>query len=215
MDKIRNLCFDLGGVVMDIKRQRCIEAFRALGMERPEEWLGEYAQKGVFAGIEDGSLTPDQFHAELRPYLRPGVTDAQIDDAFMQFLIGIPPHRLAQLRALRQAGYGLYLLSNTNPVMWNAKIADEFRQEGKSGPADYFDGLTTSFECKVMKPDPAIFAAMLHSGGIKGSETLFLDDSEANCEAARRCGIHALHVPQGSEFMELLRTVPDLMYPLP
>lgn len=215
MTKIRNLCFDLGGVVMDIRRVNCIAAFRQLGMAHPEDFLGEYVQGGPFAGIENGSVDPAGFRAALRPYLGADVTDEQIDAAFMAFLIGIPEHRLDELQELRRAGFGMYLLSNTNPVMWNGKISEEFRKQGLSGPEAYFDGLVKSYEVKIMKPDAAIFELLTSRYGLKPEETLFLDDSEANCEAARRCGWKAMHIAPGSEFMPLLRQRDDLEYKLP
>ena len=75
----------------------------------------------------------------------------QIDDAFQAFITGIPAHRLAELRRLREAGYRIYLLSNTNPIMWNGVIAREFEKEGMRRE-DYFDGMVTSFEAGCVKP---------------------------------------------------------------
>ncbi len=52
---IKNLMFDLGGVIMEIRRQNCVEAFKKLGMENPDDFLGEYRQSGPFADIESGA----------------------------------------------------------------------------------------------------------------------------------------------------------------
>ena len=43
-DGIRNLMFDLGGVIMDIRRENCVEALTSLGMEGADEMLGLYCQ---------------------------------------------------------------------------------------------------------------------------------------------------------------------------
>lgn len=199
---IKNLLFDLGGVIMDIRRQRCVDAFRRLGMADPDEFLGEYSQKGPFKLLEEGSVTAAEFRRELRHYLPASVTDAQIDDAFMQFLIGIPVERLRELERLREK-YDLYLLSNTNPIMWNAKIADEFRKDGHD-IGYYFKGMVTSFEAKSMKPDPAIFRYAESTLGIRPEETLFFDDSQANVDAARALGFEAALVRPGEEFINLI-----------
>lgn len=200
---IKNLLFDLGGVIMDIRRENCIEAFRALGMADPGMFLGEYVQAGPFGQLEAGEITPAEFRAELRRYLPENVTDEQIDVAFERFLVGIPAERLRQLEELRKT-YKIYLLSNTNPIMWNSMIAAEFRKEGKNIDA-YFDGTLTSFEARVMKPDAAIFRMAEERFGIKPQETLFLDDSASNTEAAARLGFHTLTVPPGNEFMTMLK----------
>lgn len=200
---IRNLLFDLGGVVIDIERERCVKAFEQLGLENADAYFGLYAQTGVFMDMEAGRVGVDEFHRAMHEKLPPEVTDAQIDDAFERFIIGIPERRLRWLRQLREKGYRIYLLSNTNPVMWNGVIASEFRKEGRSR-ADYFDGMITSFEAKAVKPDAAIFQYTCRELGIKPEETLFFDDSEANTRAAAELGFHTAHVAPGTEFIDYI-----------
>ncbi len=196
---INNLLFDLGGVIMDLKKSACVDAFRLLGLEDTSAFFGEYSQQGPFKEVEEGAITPDQFHQRVRSIIgRDDLTDKEIDDAFMQFLAGIPVERLRQLQLLRQ-NYGVYMLSNTNPIMWNAKIADEFRKDGLTVDG-YFDGIVTSFQAKALKPKPEIFRYAEEHLGIKPGETLFLDDSIDNVEAARRLGFHGLHIRPGDEF---------------
>lgn len=83
-------------------------------------------------------------------------------------------------------------------------IAAEFRKEGHD-IAHYFDGTLTSFEARSMKPDAAIFRIAEQKFGIKPGETLFLDDSASNTEAAAALGFAVMTVPPGSEFMTLLK----------
>ena len=100
---IKNLLFDLGGVIMDLDRERCVRAFRKLGMENPDEFLGLYGQQGEFLRLEAGEIDAKEFHRRVRPLFRdPSVTDAEIDEAFNEFLIGIPVERLKALRELRK-----------------------------------------------------------------------------------------------------------------
>lgn len=200
---IKNLLFDLGGVIIDIKRERCVEAFEKLGLENADSFFGLYAQTGIFMAIEDGSISTEQFHAALRELLPSGTTDYQIDTAFQKFIIGIPLHRLQALRDLRRRGFGIYLLSNTNPIMWRGVIAGEFGKEGLRRE-DYFDGMVTSFEAKAAKPDHRIFEYTAAELDIDPAETLFFDDSVTNVEAARACGFQAVHVAPGTEFTDYL-----------
>lgn len=196
-----NLLFDLGGVIVDIERERCVAAFAALGLADADSYFGDYAQSGIFMAIEDGSLDIDGFHAALHALLPPGVSDADIDTAFQKFIVGIPRRRLEALRALRTAGHHIYLLSNTNPIMWNGILADEFTKEGFRR-ADYFDGMITSFEAGCAKPDPAIFRHACRSLGIEPSDTIFFDDSETNTAAAAALGFRTVHVRPGTEFTD-------------
>ena len=200
---IQNLLFDLGGVIMDIKKENCVEAFKTLGLPDTNSFFGEYSQKGPFMMIEEGAMTPDEFHESIRRLLPVEVTDRQIDDAFMKFLVGIPAHRLRHLQELRKK-YGIYLLSNTNPIMWNGKISEEFKKEGLDING-YFDGMVTSFEAKALKPDRKIFEYAAGHLGIKPEETLFLDDSLANVKAAMECGFNGAHVEPETDFYDILK----------
>lgn len=200
--KIKNLLFDLGGVIMDLDRDRCVRAFESLGMADADDFLGVYGQKGAFLALEKGDIDAREFRRQIRPMFDRPVSDAEIDEAFNRFLLGIPRHRLETLRRLRDR-YGIYLLSNTNPIMFDGFIANEFRQEGRE-MADYFDGMVASYKAKCYKPDQEIFDYTRHTCGINGGETLFFDDSEANVEAARKAGFKAVHVPPGSEFSDIL-----------
>lgn len=206
---IKNLLFDLGGVIMDIRRENCVAAFRQLGMEDPNAFLGEYVQKGPFEGIESGRLNEAEFHSAIREIMGDTeVTDAQIDEAFGKFLVGIPHHRLEELTALH-GRYRMYLLSNTNPIMWVDGIRKAFAQEGKDENY-YFDGLVRSYEAKAMKPAPGIFEYAIKHLGIEPEETLFLDDSQANLDAAAKFGFKTLLVAPGTEFYELLKEYPGI-----
>ncbi len=206
---IKNLLFDLGGVIMDIRRDNAVEALRQLGMADADSFLGEYSQQGPFEGLENGSLSVEQFHDALRGIIgNPALTGIEIDRAFGKFLLGIPRHRLAELEQLHTR-YGIYMLSNTNPIMWADGIDKAFRAEGHDVNF-YFDGIVRSYVARCMKPAPGIFEYTITRLGIKPEQTLFLDDSQRNLDAAAHFGFHTLLVPPGSEFYELLRTYPGI-----
>ncbi|MDE6453895.1 MAG: HAD family phosphatase [Muribaculaceae bacterium] len=206
MAEIKNLLFDLGGVIMDIDRARCIRSFERLGMKNAGEFLGDYGQKGPFEALEAGAIGPDEFHAQVRALMGADgkrVCDEQIDRAFNAFLIGIPVERLRCLLELRKR-YGVYLLSNTNAVMWHSRIASSFRADGRE-LNDYFDGVVTSFEARALKPSAEIFRYAERTLGIRACETAFLDDSRANVEAACALGFRGLQVEPGREFSDILK----------
>lgn len=189
---IQNIIFDLGGVIIDLDRERCVNAFEKLGLRNAGEALGLYVQKDPFLGLEKGTVTAAGFFDTMRP-LCGGASDRVITDAFNAFLVDLPTARLQRLRELRMAGYRVFALSNTNPVMYNSWIANAFRQEGGT-INDYFDGVVASFQELTCKPDPLIFEILLRRYGLNPAQTLMLDDSDANCRAAASCGIHALRV---------------------
>lgn len=202
---IKNLLFDLGGVIMEIRRENCVRAFEKLGMVEADSLLGEYSQSGVFAGIENGSLTPAEFHRQIRDIIGRDVTDEQIDEAFQKFLIGIPEHRLDELEELHKK-YKIYMLSNTNPIMWAGEITRNFCKRGRDVNY-YFDGIVRSYEAKAMKPDPTIFQFVIDRLGIDPTETLFFDDSQRNLDAAAEFGFKTALVRPGDEFMDLIKAL--------
>jgi len=193
---IQNVIFDLGGVVVDLDRDRAVRALNELGLKDADNMLGLYGQQEPFYGLETGERSTDEFFDLLRSRMNPGVTDKQITDAFNEFLIGIPVKRLEMLRRMRLAGYRTFVLSNTNPVMFHTWLDRAFRQEGAT-INDYFDGVVVSFEELMCKPNIAIFQTLMRRYGLKPSETLMLDDSEKNCQAAAEAGTHAFRIGSG------------------
>lgn len=200
---MKNLMFDLGGVIMQIERQRAVDALREIGLEDANDMLGEYGQKGIFLELELGNVTPAQWRDELRKHIKGEVTDKQIDDAFGKFLVGIPVERLRELDELHKE-HKLYLLSNTNKVMWDGIILDEFRKDGHDINY-YFDDVIPSFEVHCYKPDAGIFEKACEKFNIKPEDTIFFDDSLANIEAARKLGFGGVHVVDERPFKDYLK----------
>lgn len=199
---IKNLLFDQGGVIVDIERDRCLDELRRLGMEAPERLVGLYKQDGPFFALENGDINMQQFHEALRPYMPAGMTDEQMDYAFSSFIVGIPLHRLQSLRELRKR-YKTYILSNTNPLMFEGVIARAFAQEGLDVNA-YFDGITVSYLAHSNKPDRKIFDYAIETMGIKPEETLFFDDGQVNLDAAAALGFKTALVEPGCEFIDII-----------
>lgn len=193
------ILFDYGGVLVDLDRRRCEAAFDALGFDiRP--YLGTYAQAGIFSQFERGELSVPGFCEAFRRLSgRPDLADEAIVDAWRQYLVGVPDDRLDTLLRLRRH-YRLHILSNTNPVHWQLALDCHFRRDGLT-VADFFDRCFLSYELGVEKPAPEIFRAVTDGLGCAPADILFLDDSEANCAAARRCGLQARLAPAGGAWL--------------
>lgn len=197
MNQYKNIIFDLGGVIIDIERESAAKALESLGIKEAENLLGEYSQKGVFLLLEEGQLSDSEMYDSLMPLCNPGTTCTDIRNAFERFLVDIPVDRLRRIDELRDKGYRVFVLSNTNPIMYDNWIAGAFRRDGKS-INDYFDGIVVSFQELVCKPNPKIFQNILSRYNLNPSETLFLDDSADNCKAAEALGINAIKInPEG------------------
>ncbi len=197
ISEIKAVVFDLGGVVIDLNRQAAIDALSEMGVPGVDKLLGEYEQNGPFRDLETGKLTAGAFYDYLRALAKGNGKEAPenvaLQTAFNAFLVGLPVERLHRILEVRKAGYAAYVLSNTNPVMFNSWIADAFAQDGLR-INDYFDGVVTSFQEGMCKPDPALFKRVLTRYNLDPASTLMLDDSPANCEAARSVGMQAIQI---------------------
>ena len=130
------------------------------------------------------------------------VDECRQEDLFHELLTGIPLHKLKMLENLKQH-YRLFLLSNTNVIHWERSV-NEFFRDHEWGINDFFERLFLSYEMGMVKPDTEIFSTMLDDAGLKAEETLFIDDSAANCAAAAALGINVLHDKEGEKWVKML-----------
>ena len=193
---IRNLLFDLGGVIINLDRQRCVDALTALGDEKADEMLGLSVQRGTLMDLEEGKISPSDFFKRMRQKIGKAVSDEEIVHALNELLIGIPLDRLTLLRKLRQR-FNVMMLSNTNPIM--------FAQEGLS-ITDYFDDVYLSYRLKSCKPDIAIFKKVIELSRIVPQETLFFDDSQKNLDAAASLGFKTFLVTPDRDIVTFFNT---------
>lgn len=199
---IKDIVFDFGGVLTTIDTERALQRFRDLGVEEPELYINSYCQKGPFFELENGDIDADEFCRRLGEICNREITFEQAKEAWMGFLVEIHTTLLEHLQTLR-GNYRLSVLSNTNPFIQSWALTKDFTPVGKS-LADYFDTLFFSYRMHCSKPSREIYCKMLADGGMRAEETLFVDDSTKNIEAARKVGIRTLLVENGEDWREKL-----------
>lgn len=199
---IRNLLFDMGGVIFRQNTEEAFRRFRQAGID-PDQYMGAFGQQGFFLDIETGAIDEAEFCRQMaRAAERPSVSLDEARHCWLGFLLDVPVDRLRHLLTLRPH-YHLGLLSNTNPFMMGFTRSPQFSADGRP-ISDYFDSLFCSYEMKAYKPDPAIFLQALAADGMQADETLFIDDSLKNIQAAEAVGIHGLHVPTNEDWRPAL-----------
>ncbi len=201
---IKNLLIDLGGVLVNLDRQRCIENFKKLGFADVEKYLDVQQLHGVFIQQEKGLITSAEFRNEIRDMIGKVVSDKQIDAAWNSFLGEMPVYKLDLLLELRSK-YVVYLLSNTNEIHWKY-VCQKLFPYRTFKVEDYFEKTYLSYEMHLAKPDPEIFKAVIEDAGIEPQETLFIDDTEINCEAARELGISTYTAKAGEDWSHLFKS---------
>ncbi|MDR2285859.1 MAG: HAD family phosphatase [Prevotellaceae bacterium] len=187
MGKIKNIVFDFGGVIVDINQTAALNKFKEIGIDNIEELLDPYRQKGIFCKIEDGSISREDFYAEICRLTGKNIDSKDIDQGWLDFIImPVEQAKLDYILKLR-AKYKVLLLSNTNDIIMRWAMSEKFSPAGK--PLDYyFDELYLSYKLGCMKPDFDIFQIMIEVSGINPAETLFIDDSEANITSGKTLG---------------------------
>ena len=99
MDGIKNLIIDFGGVIINLTRNRCVEAFESFGVPNVRDCI--LNSKDLFMQIEIGTITSTEFRDGIRHLTRQHLTDEQIDAAWIPRLDDIPAYKLELLMELR------------------------------------------------------------------------------------------------------------------
>ena len=203
---IKNIVFDLGGVIMTLDPAEALRRFKALGLSDAERYLDSYTQSGIFGNLEEGKITAEDFRSKLSSLTGHELTFDECKHAWLGYRKDVPQRNLDLLKELRAKGYRLILLSNTNPFMMAWALSCEFDGKGSS-LNDYFDALYLSYRLGIMKPAPDFFRQVLDNENILPEETLFVDDGPRNVEAAGKLGFMTMCPDNGSDWTGELRSL--------
>lgn len=204
---IKNIIFDLGGVLLDVDMKRTFIEFQKLGVDpsmfasKTVETKSDVPQatmcegmvvNGIMALYQTGDVSTQDFFSAILKACRPGTTVEQVRDAWNSCLFSLPKYRMEAILALKKQ-YKIYMLSNTNDAHWEYLLAHQFAAP-EADLATHFDRVFVSHEMHLAKPDPRIFHKLLEEIGAKPEECLFLDDASANTASAASLGIRTLTV---------------------
>ncbi len=190
-----NVVFDLGAVLFTWEPERLVAAH--LGAHAPTAEAAAALARDLFhhedwLGFDRGTHTLDDAigRMALRLQLPAHALSAMmpIDAVHLVPIPVVTVALLADLRAQRDAGAGLRLYYLSNMPAPHARILQQqypFMQ--------WFDGGIFSGDVKLIKPQREIYELLAARHALKPAETVFIDDSLANVEAARALGWHAIH----------------------
>jgi len=200
-ETIKNIIFDLGGVLFNIEPERTAEAFAALSNSSPVDIMELHKSQNFFTDYEKGLIGDHEFRDHIREFLNKELSDKQIDDAWGALLLDIPMNKIDMIREA-QGKYKTYLLSNTNNIHRIKFEADFIRTAGNK-IQDYFEKVYYSFDMGMRKPDDEIFLEVLHQNDLIPEETLLLDDSLPNILSAEHLGMQTIHVTINQPIIEI------------
>ena len=188
----------MGGVIVDVHRERAISNFKAIGLENADQFIDSYHHKGIFIDIENGNIDDDEFCRLLCEQTGKDIPRENIEKAWRSIIDLPPTYKLDYLQELRKT-HKVFLLSNNNPIIMDWACAPGFTASGNA-LSDYFDKLYLSYQMKCTKPDLKIYEMMIKDAGINRVESLFIDDSESNINAAKECGLQVYLAKNGTDW---------------
>ncbi|MFN8135934.1 MAG: HAD family phosphatase [Bacteroidales bacterium] len=192
---IRNIIFDLGGVLLNINPLLSLLELGKISETDIETLKTRFTTEGIFEKFDTGSIDAGQFRRMLCQILNRTVSDTEIDRIWNMLLLDFPVHRLEMLQQIR-GNYQVILLSNTNIIHFEKYTADFF-ENYRIPFTSLFDKLFLSYEIGIHKPDVGIYTYVLENAGINAEQTAFFDDSLANIRAAEQSGIKTFHIHNG------------------
>jgi glucose-1-phosphatase len=200
--RLKNIIFDLGGVLLDIDYYRPVQQFAALGLTGFDNMYSQAAANPLFEQLETGRISNSDFLEAIVAMAPQPITRQQVTEAWNSILLRFRQQSMTFLEQLQQQ-YNIYLLSNTNNIHLE-QIQQILQQDtGRQHLDEYFTKAWYSSKIGLRKPERDIYEFVLKDGELIAAETLFIDDSAQNIEAAAALGIHT-HLLLPAEAVENL-----------
>lgn len=200
--KIKNIIFDIGGVILNLDYTKTLKAFQELGVSNLDKSVYETP---LFTDYEKGLISSQTFRTEASRQFDITVTDQQFDDAWNAMLLDLPLERLQIIQKLSER-YRTFILSNTNAIH---KVAFEAKIQCVS-TLKSLDEITQkayySHQIHDRKPNASIFRTVLQENNLLPQETLYLEDTHQHIQTAESLGIQTLHIQPPQTMQEALKS---------
>ncbi|HCS87690.1 MAG TPA: hypothetical protein DIW30_04560 [Bacteroidales bacterium] len=188
---IRNIIFDIGGVLIDLEPQRTLDALRALSAQpidrlSDRELLGG-GQNALVDKYMTGDISDEDFFRSLLKTAKPNVTVADLRKAWDAMLIEFPLRRARKIKELHNRGMRIALLSNINDE--HLRITKEIFAKADFQLGRDYDYAFFSNELHLAKPNVAIYRLAIKETGFIPKETLYIDDLQQNTEVGKEVGM--------------------------
>ncbi len=197
---IKNLILDFGDIFINLDKQATPRELAKLGSTSPSTELISLCME-----YEKGNCTSSQFLRDMAGHF-PNVSEKALTKAWNAILLDFPLYRLEFLEKMaNHRTYRLFLLSNTNDI----HITHVKRRMGKAKYLRFknaFEHFYLSYEMGMRKPDLEIFEFVLEKHQLIPEETLFVDDTKENTDAAAKTGIKVWNLLVGQEDIIELKT---------
>jgi len=188
---IKNIIFDLGGVLFDINYNLTAEAFEKLGVKDFKSIFAKKGQADVIDRLEEGKIGVKELTAELSVICGIKLSQQEVVDAWNVMLFNIPAARFELLNDLRKK-YRIFLYSNINEIHEIGVHQRLQEKHGINNLENHFEKVYYSHLIGIRKPNKEGFLYILDDQKLSGSETLFIDDSPQHVEGAIKAGLQVV-----------------------
>lgn len=181
---IKNIVFDMGNVLTRYSLAEYIRKYTD-SEEASRIIKNEVCSSVEWIQMDRGTLTDEEAIASICERV-PEVYHSFVERFIHEFRMEQEPNPPMEnlVRKLREAGYDLYLLSNTS------RRFHKFSKNILS--ISYMKGIWISCEHGYLKPEKEAYLDFFKQFRLEPEECLFIDDSAANIEAAMRCGMQGI-----------------------
>ena len=191
---IRNVVFDLGGVVIGRDYQETSQLMAEFAFLRGDQPFPDYWRR-YDLGLAERKQVVEA--VALHNNLSLEQADRKLQQLIMMF--DVFPETEALIRELYERGFALYVLSNMPFDFYEyVRSFDVFR---------YFSGQLISSREKLAKPDPQFFELLCRRFGFEPQSALFVDDKPSNTSVAERLGFHTCTFTPTHEGCEMLKKI--------
>ena len=181
---IKNIIFDLGGVVVEWNPEHILQTFPGNpNLIRYIHTNGFFSN--YWSAYDKGIMTREQVIEKIAPLTGCPVEDCNEFIEFVKVSLTNIPETEKLIQELSQRDYKLFCLSN---------MSEDFYEYLSSRKVfNYFEGKIISAIEKMVKPDREIYELLLNRYHLKAEESLFIDNLAVNIRAAQEVGIHTVH----------------------
>ncbi|MBP9068159.1 MAG: HAD family phosphatase [Bacteroidia bacterium] len=202
--KIKNIIFDLGGVIINLDTTATIKAFVDLGINDFATIYSQLSQTNLFDQFDKGLITENYFFNSIKNQFDLKKPLHDLEKAWNAMLLDFPKQRLDSLKKYKES-HRTFLLSNTNETHIREFHRTLHQNYGMRDLDQFFEKVYFSCRVNMRKPDKEIFELVLKQNQLDPAETLFIDDTIHHVEGAKRVGLHAVLLKKDEEFEGVLK----------
>jgi len=179
---IRNVVFDVGGVLVRLRYQPFIDYLAAGGIDMSD--LPRWLERVDLAAHERGEVTGRDLLGRIAAMATQPLDPVELEQRWLDMFDRA--HEMFDLASGLMAEYRVFLLSNVGDLHWS-------HLDGRYGLESLTHGVVASFRVGAVKPSAAIYREAERRLDLDPAVTVFVDDLPPNVAGAEACGWRAIH----------------------